>query len=50
VKHISDFVAVMLGGRVIEYGQSETVYASPQQPYTRELVRIAHGELDTAAA
>jgi ABC-type glutathione transport system ATPase component len=50
VKHISDSVAVMLGGRVIEYGHSEKVYASPQHAYTRELVRIAHGELDTAVA
>ena len=50
VKHISDFVAVMLGGRVVEYGDSDTVYASPQHAYTRELVRIAHGELDADAA
>jgi ABC-type glutathione transport system ATPase component len=44
VKHISDYVAVMFGGRVVEHGPSQTVYASPQHAYTRELVRIAHGE------
>jgi oligopeptide/dipeptide ABC transporter ATP-binding protein len=47
VKHISDFVAVMYAGRVVEAGEAATVYASPQHPYTRELVRVAHAELMT---
>jgi oligopeptide/dipeptide ABC transporter ATP-binding protein len=45
VKHISDTVAVMYAGRVVETGPAATVYADPQHPYTRELVRVAHAEL-----
>lgn len=44
VRHISDHVAVMYGGRVVEHGDAARVYESPEHPYTRELVRIAHGE------
>jgi oligopeptide/dipeptide ABC transporter ATP-binding protein len=45
VKHFSDVVAVMYGGRIVETGDAATVYAAPQHPYTRELVRVAHAEL-----
>jgi peptide/nickel transport system ATP-binding protein len=38
VRHISDRVAVMYLGRVVEWGPSETVYADPQHPYTRMLL------------
>jgi peptide/nickel transport system ATP-binding protein/oligopeptide transport system ATP-binding protein len=44
VRHISDRVAVMYGGRVVEYGDADAVYADPAHPYTRELVRVTHAE------
>ena len=50
VRHISDRVAVMHAGRVVEIGASEALYRAPQHPYTRELVRIAASELSSPAA
>jgi len=50
VKHISDVVAVMYAGRVVEIGDAAAIYRSPQHPYTRELVRVAHAELITKTA
>jgi len=44
VRHISDDVAVMYAGRVVEAGDAQTVYAEPQHPYTRELVRVARAQ------
>ncbi|ACQ79659.1 ABC transporter related [Beutenbergia cavernae DSM 12333] len=35
---ISDSIAVMLSGRLVEYGSSADVYREPQHPYTRELM------------
>jgi peptide/nickel transport system ATP-binding protein len=38
VRYISEHVAVMYLGRVVEYGTAETVLQSPQHPYTQALV------------
>jgi peptide/nickel transport system ATP-binding protein len=38
VRHVSDRVAVMYLGRVVESGPSEEVYAHPRHPYTEMLL------------
>ena len=38
VHEISDRVAVMRRGQVVEYGDVETIYRSPQHPYTEALL------------
>jgi dipeptide transport system ATP-binding protein len=38
VRHIADDVMVMYLGRAVEMGASETLFASPQHPYTRALI------------
>lgn len=37
VKHISDYVAVMYCGRIVESGAKETLFSNPVHPYTKAL-------------
>ncbi len=38
IRHISDRVAIMYLGRIVETGSTADVYASPRHPYTRALL------------
>ena len=38
VQHVSDTVAVMQYGRVVEIGAAEQIFGAPAQPYTRRLL------------
>lgn len=37
VKHLSDYVAVMYLGEIVEYGTKEEIFSNPQHPYTKML-------------
>jgi peptide/nickel transport system ATP-binding protein len=41
VRHVSDDVLVMRGGRVVERGPTESVFSAPQHEYTRALFSSA---------
>jgi oligopeptide/dipeptide ABC transporter ATP-binding protein len=41
VRHVSDWIAVMYLGRVVEYGPADDVFDNPRHPYTRALIRSA---------
>ncbi|MBK1659083.1 ABC transporter ATP-binding protein [Paracraurococcus ruber] len=50
VRHVSDRVAVMYLGRIVEIGEAATVYAAPRHPYTRGLLAsVPKLSLDGAA-
>ncbi len=41
VRHVSDRVAIMYLGRIVEIGDSRGIFASPRHPYTRALLDSA---------
>ena len=41
VQHMAQRVAVMSTGRIVESGESASVFADPQDAYTRELIAAA---------
>jgi ABC-type oligopeptide transport system ATPase subunit len=48
VRYIADNIAVMHQGKIVEYGNAETVFNQPQHPYTCTLLN-AIPKLDVAA-
>ncbi|TCV58702.1 ABC transporter ATP-binding protein [Neorhizobium sp. S3-V5DH] len=38
VEHVSDTVAVMQKGRIVEYGSAAEIFGNPREPYTRILL------------
>ena len=41
VRHVSDRVAIMYLGRIVELGATERIFATPRHPYTRALLDSA---------
>jgi peptide/nickel transport system ATP-binding protein len=50
VRHLCDEVAVMQTGRIVEHGETESLYSDPQHPYTRSLLAAAPGARRPAEA
>ncbi|MFJ2743428.1 ATP-binding cassette domain-containing protein [Streptomyces sp. NPDC087440] len=38
VRHVSDEVAVMSGGRIVEHAERDTLFGAPSHPYTQQLL------------
>lgn len=49
VRYVSDIVAVMYLGQIVECGPADDVLSDPQHPYTRELLAAAPQPEDSAA-
>ncbi|MEM9207317.1 MAG: ABC transporter ATP-binding protein [Pseudomonadota bacterium] len=46
VRAMSDYVMVMKEGRIVEEGQTEAIFATPREAYTRNLMAAAFGNAD----
>lgn len=44
VRHIADEVVVMKQGKIVEYGTVEAIYSTPQQSYTKDLLKAIPGQ------
>ena len=49
VAGLADHVAVMRSGRIVETAPATELYASPREPYTRELVALARSNAISSA-
>lgn len=49
VRHIADDIAVMYKGRIVEQGKVESIYNTPTQDYTRNLLNSIPGRKSLAA-
>ena len=38
IAEVADKIAIMYGGKIVEYGSSDSVYNNPRHPYTRALL------------
>ena len=38
IQHVSDRVAVMMDGRIVEIGEASRIFTAPEHPYTRRLL------------
>jgi peptide/nickel transport system ATP-binding protein len=50
VRYIADRVLVMHGGRIVEQGTPEGIWADPQHPYTRTLLAAVPGRAQARSA
>ncbi len=44
VRHIADEVVVMKQGKIVEHGSVEAIYSTPQQSYTKDLLKAIPGQ------
>ena len=48
VRHISDRIAVMFKGEIVEIGEAENIYQHPQHPYSRTLLAAVPRRIPSA--
>ena len=49
VRTLSDDVAVLYGGRLVEYGPADEIFLSPKHPYTQELLQASKLQTENGA-